>query len=251
MESFYITLPSNSSQDFFPDNKLHSFKVKLHKPLPVSEGKWEVGLTEIMFPKSWYNLTDAWIIIKSGNDSLLVQRNVQDGYYPSVKELIHCLHTIIESVDLDGKIVLEFDEIQNRVRLKISEHESTIGITFSQNILNMLGLSKKQGEFYSTGWFIEKATDINEGFSALYVYTDVVESQLVGDVMVPLIRVVPFKNNNKREDTWVNFPRVQYLPVRIRETDSIEIVISRDNGEIIPFQKGKVVVTLHFRRLPQ
>jgi hypothetical protein len=43
---------------------------------------------------------------------------------------------------------------------------------------------------------IEKKTsspypaDINGGFSSMYVYTDVVDAQFVGDVEVPLLRIV-------------------------------------------------------------
>jgi hypothetical protein len=44
--------------------------------------------------------------------------------------------------------------------------------------------------------FIEKKTsspyaaDINGGFSPMYVYTDLVDAQFVGDVKVPLLRIV-------------------------------------------------------------
>ena len=32
--------------------------------------------------------------------------------------------------------------------------------------------------------------DINSGFSSMYVYTDIVDAQFVGDVKVPLLRIV-------------------------------------------------------------
>jgi hypothetical protein len=34
------------------------------------------------------------------------------------------------------------------------------------------------------------ATDINGGVSSMYVYTDIVDAQFVGDVKVPLLRIV-------------------------------------------------------------
>ena len=50
--SFYITLPSNSSFDYFPDIKLNNYTTKLHSTLRL-EGKYEVGLVEMSYPKNW------------------------------------------------------------------------------------------------------------------------------------------------------------------------------------------------------
>ena len=55
MESeFYITLPSNSSMQYFPDNKTSNFVTKLSRTLRL-DGEWEVGLAEIDYPHTWYN----------------------------------------------------------------------------------------------------------------------------------------------------------------------------------------------------
>lgn len=253
MGSFYLTLPSNSSQVVFPDNKLNSYKVKLQKPLPITQGKWEVCLSEIQFPKTWYNVANAWMKVHTAHNSPL-NILLKNGYYRSVDELIDYMYNIVAAdVRFPDKIRFSFDTIANRVILQVLENsdKSPIGISFSQNILNILGFarSKKEGEYFSQGVFVSGPTDINEGFSALYVYSDVVENQFVGGSMVPLLRVVPFKNDGKRHNVWVNFNHVQYLPVLDRQTDSIEINIRRDNGETVPFQDGKVVVTLHFRRI--
>src|SRR5206468_10454899 len=55
MTQFYLTLPSNSSQQFFPDNTLTEFTTKLPSTIELT-GEWEVGLAEIMFPRSWYTI---------------------------------------------------------------------------------------------------------------------------------------------------------------------------------------------------
>ena len=43
---FYVTLPSNSSIQYFPDNKTSNFVTKLSRTLQL-DGEWEVGLAEI------------------------------------------------------------------------------------------------------------------------------------------------------------------------------------------------------------
>ena len=65
-ESFYVGLPSNASYEYFPDNKLHSYKTKIPK-LPINSGSWEVGTTEIQYPARWPNIIDVKVWIKFAN----------------------------------------------------------------------------------------------------------------------------------------------------------------------------------------
>ncbi len=54
---FYLTLPSNSSMEYFPGNTLTNFKTKLAQPIELT-GEWEVALSEFQYSRSWYNLRD-------------------------------------------------------------------------------------------------------------------------------------------------------------------------------------------------
>ena len=56
--SQYITLLSNSSMEYFPQDTLTSFNTKLAKAIIPDDSKWEVALAEISFSKSWINVTD-------------------------------------------------------------------------------------------------------------------------------------------------------------------------------------------------
>ena len=55
MSHFYLTLPSNSSEKYYPNNTLTHFITKLHNDVSL-EGEWEVGLVDIMYPRNWYNV---------------------------------------------------------------------------------------------------------------------------------------------------------------------------------------------------
>ncbi len=57
-DSFYVTLPSNSSMDTHPNNTLTHFFVTLPTSL-VFEGDWEVGLVECSYPHRWFNDLDS------------------------------------------------------------------------------------------------------------------------------------------------------------------------------------------------
>jgi hypothetical protein len=52
---FYLTLPSNSSMDYIPDNTLTNFTTRLPQMMDL-DGSWEIGLAEIQYPHSWYNI---------------------------------------------------------------------------------------------------------------------------------------------------------------------------------------------------
>ena len=90
--------------------------------------------------------------------------------------------------------------------------------------------------------------DMSRGFESLYVYTNVVEPRVVGDSLVPLLRIVPL-SGSQGDTVSKTFQKTQYVPVLCKEFGTIEIDIRDDTGRPVPFERGKVVVTLHFRRI--
>ena len=46
---FYLTLPSNSSLQFYPQNTVTQFTTQLAHHLDL-QGQWEVGLAELQYP---------------------------------------------------------------------------------------------------------------------------------------------------------------------------------------------------------
>jgi len=59
MSRFYVSLPSNSSMDCYPDNSVARLTTKQNCFIHVElEGDWEVGLTEISFPSDIENMSD-------------------------------------------------------------------------------------------------------------------------------------------------------------------------------------------------
>ena len=55
--SFFVTLPSHSSQKEFPDNTSNAFKVRLPTPLRLMGDGWKVGLSSISLPDTNVNLS--------------------------------------------------------------------------------------------------------------------------------------------------------------------------------------------------
>jgi hypothetical protein len=99
----------------------------------------------------------------------------------------------------------------------------------------------------SFGTMAKQAFDVNRGLNLLYIYCDVAMHTIVGDTKTPLLRAcnVAGKHGEFVRHTYV---QPHYVPVGRREFDSIEIAINNELGKPMPFEYGKSVVTLHFRR---
>lgn len=56
-DGFHLTLPSDGSHETFPDNTLSHYKTRLPQPIDLTDGEWEMGLTEMIYPTSLDNIT--------------------------------------------------------------------------------------------------------------------------------------------------------------------------------------------------
>ncbi|GFW90503.1 uncharacterized protein TNCV_2839501 [Trichonephila clavipes] len=87
--SFYVTLPSDSSNHFFPENKTTHFKTQLPSPVCLN-GEWEEKFSEIIYPHSWLNVneneTNNYFLYKVGdsNISSIVKRTIDVGCYEAI-----------------------------------------------------------------------------------------------------------------------------------------------------------------------
>lgn len=86
----------------------------------------------------------------------------------------------------------------------------------------------------------------------LFVYCDICEPYVTGDVHSPLLRVVPVEHSVDKytygSNTVRHFSHPNYIPLRLTSFRTIEIDIRDQVGEKIPFEFGTLTVTLQFRR---
>ena len=237
---FYLHLPSNASLDKFPTNTLTEYRVCLPQTISLS-GDWEVALTEIHYPHSWNNV--------QGNfqDRFYLRDQELDGMWEplivaSVADLITKFNEVINANDrFKDDVQLSLDTLNRKVTVHL---QNKVEVYFS-DIGQMLGFSPNK--VISRTSTAEQAVDLEHGFHDLYVYCDIIQSQYVGDALVPLLRIVPVEGNDGKRISK-SFIRPQYLPVSRKQFETIEVNIKRDTGESVPFELGKVLLTLHFRQ---
>ena len=88
MKDFYLYLPSNTKHT---GNTPGEFIVPLAQPYELV-GEWEVGLMEIQYARTWYNVpSDQFVQV--GNTTILIP----EGIYADIGELIKILNKKINN----------------------------------------------------------------------------------------------------------------------------------------------------------
>ena len=241
---FYVTLPSNSSFDYYPDNTLNDFTTKLFKPIDLS-GEWEVALTEISFPHSFYNVNAPYNRILYSGDG--TRRNaklitVPPGYYNDLDELFLTMHELMDELG-KANIKLILNKNTQKVRVKL-QHDAYV--EFHPELMAILGFPNRDILIRQTTE-ADLPVDINGGMYSLYMYTDIIEDQLVGDAFAPLLRIVHMDKKSCGDVITQTYQSPHFVKVRMKRFDTIAVRIRRDTGEKILFQRGKIIVKLCFR----
>ena len=88
--------------------------------------------------------------------------------------------------------------------------------------------------------------DLN-GTAMIYFFCDIIQPQVVGDTNAKLLKSVPVQGKTG-EVVTKTFTNIQYVPVQTKSFEDIEITLRDDTGKPVPFERGKVLVTLHFKQ---
>ena len=247
MESkFYVTLPSNSSVQYFPDNKTSNFVTKLSRTLQLN-GEWEVGPAEIVYPHTWYNVCKGKNSVEIyAPDNLFlvfkaVEYSIQPGYYEKVLDVIDALYKA--GLANLSDVVLSYDDTSKRVTVKCGRR---VIVKLRGDIARMFGFLNDTTIRASDekGFTLALPKTGNQYF---YVYTDIIKSQYHGDVVVPVLRTVTVKGEHGNY-VCNNFERPHYVSLNKKIFDTISINIRDEAGDLVAFEHGKVIITLHFRR---
>lgn len=262
--SISVTLPSNASANIFASNTQSCYRTQLAQPLHL-DGKWEVALTEIHIPCTWLNVTGSNNIIECTIDNSVKDKLtcgegsvviIPPGYYGTPQALIKVINnsTIFTA---DDRVMFEYDVELKKVIVNSSSPYSAIRFpTSSPGLGTMLGfdnIGRWLPHNPCTSVIPGKSVasyqpDMSGGMTSIYIYTDIVEHQHVGDIMAPLLRIIPL-DREAAPTVYKVFDVPYYLPVSRNRIDTIEIDLRSDFGEQILFELGKVVAKLHFKRV--
>src|ERR1700733_14247240 len=157
MAHFYISLPSNSSMHYYPNNTVTRYTTRLENGISLS-GDWEVGLVEIQYQHTWFNLEkgEGQILYLQSVDS--VKRSGQfnnllrltPGYYDSPIDLLHAINDQIEETIImhELKVFSRFQYNAITKRISATVHRGT-NMHFSPALCSMLGIDDVQNPVFN------------------------------------------------------------------------------------------------------
>ena len=260
---FFITLPSNSSEKFYGRQHPSNYHTRLETSIRLDPEKWEVGLPEIAYPKTWHNVKSAGFALVTPQ-GLTIWTHLRANKFVSSEHLIRELQWALDRAiprGYNNKAFMRYDDVSERIRVTI-ERGYSLKIPHALSI--PLGFTEENGTPYGDGTLsglsIPKDTSqntvvegentvyIDRAMPTLYVYCDLVRHQRVGDAYVPLLRTLTVPERVLGDVVERQFTNIHYGTLERGIFDSVEIHIVDGTGANVPFEHGDVIVKLHFRR---
>lgn len=260
-EEFFLVLPSNASPILYPDNKVSAYTVLLPHPIDLGPN-WLVTLSEISYTKSWFNVQESKIgmlYVDGIGDEVVddtYQLTLPSGYYHSPEDFVKTINTKMKEWQrIDGvKSIPEYVVEDRKLKIRLTMAGTTaegdavfpswrgsqkFTASFEPHIDEVLGIANLPAQ---------RPIHLNQGWGNLYVYSNIVEESIVGDITAPLLRVIgtdtqaPFGTQ-----ITVSFDDEQYRRVSRHSFQEISIYLSNDQGIQPHFHFGRVTVTLKFK----
>ena len=217
---FYMTLPSNASMKTHLVNTLTHYTTDLPRRIDLI-GEWECGLTEMQYSQTWYNVTedDVRLFLNEIDVPDVTRRaKLSCGYYDDPLTLMYHVNNGLYSLrTAKTRAQMSYSSVTQKMTLHMTEN-TLFTIPYHSSTASMLGfresvatgaetttttsasspVSDSRTSDSSYPFHIEASdvVDMTQGFNTLYVYTDVVESRVVGDTLAPLLRSIPISGRH-------------------------------------------------------
>ena len=274
-----IYLPSNGSLQYFPNNGPSSFSNKCPTGFLDPGKKWQCALSEIQFPKCYFNVTEGNNTFEISFDNKVhkiqnvlagemtgltmhsgptYECELKPGYYASTHDLISEMSSEIRKCEVAFK--KEYGStvslIQNRNTKKMNiKLGKGISLKLYGNLAVVLGYPANSEIFgertRETLHESEFTANVHRGHDNIYVYTNIIVNQQIEEQQRQLLRVVDWPHLETTQvnmDTVVRqFVRPFYCDLKTTSFDTIDILLTDDMGKPIQFLGGfKVLCILDF-----
>jgi len=241
-----MTLPSNSSMEYYPENTAACYTTKLADTVEL-EGDWEVGLAEMSIPGAVYNVVANQYYYTISLDNVHFHSTiVPEGNYRRFSDLIAAMHSTMPK-DVFNEPYIKFTPKGGRIEMRFTELLDTVlSIRFSESLAEILGADADVAYNRNHAATSRRFSLVNGDIDSVYIYSDILEHVTVKDTKAPLFRIVD-KDRKKRGNMHQTFNPILYMPLQKKNFDTVEVNIMSDSGRPVPFRYGKSFVVLEFR----
>ncbi|GIY45649.1 uncharacterized protein CDAR_576471 [Caerostris darwini] len=168
--SFYLTLPSDSSLHYFPNNKISSFVTQFPSPITL-DGKWEVGLAEIIYPHTWYNVNETSNMFGFDlGDGKLNTRKLSPGSYETIPDILKAMALTSHEV----KVNFKFNPHTKCVKIQTKDG---VKVILEKDLCSLLAFQPQVIENIKESSF---TADPHTEFPIFYAYSVIVQPVVVG-----------------------------------------------------------------------
>lgn len=244
IDNFYVTLPSNSSMNFFPDNTQSHFRTKLSKPITLN-GFWEVGLSEICIPKNWFNIGH-----HNNHYSVTIQREeeikrdineyeipLSDSITDDRKHIFEIINNHIKNI-FPNSVNFIFDEETSQVEINITEKsEIHIDPNTASKLLYILHLPNEMTVINTSRVFRYRPTSSNFD-EQFFILKDTSEMNF-REHLIPIISV---KEKDAVDDM---FKQINLNISLILEDEIVTFNLRKDDKVWVSLKEG---VELHLKK---
>ena len=111
---------------------------------------------------------------------------LDDGYYDSPKTLVEALN-----LDKESRVKFSYDSVTQKMSAHLKRQTK---FRLYGDLSDILGFGNITSDADHTVTLpANSVVDLRRGFESLYVYSSMVEPRVVGDKIVPLLRIVPIR----------------------------------------------------------
>jgi hypothetical protein len=264
---YRLTLVSNSSlsKKLYPNNTVSKFTTRLDRVVELYDGDYEIAITEIQFPISFYNVNSTdyyvdefglgeWDDIMEKHQRVVHDRvHLLKGNYSDVHHLLHYLNSVKSVGD---NFIFEYNKDSGRVEvIRKTFSDGRRMIQLSPKLSEMLGFRDRNDNVHYDERYIREGPapyPINlyaNVHKQLFVYCDVVEPQLIGDSAERVLRVVGIEDVTKFGYLYARpYENPDYVPILKSHFHTIEIDIRTYEDLPAPFEFGPSLVKVHIRK---
>ena len=261
-----IVLVSNASMDLYPDNRLSNFRVRLPQPLAF-DPSYKVAITRISFTKSYFNYDHR----RGERKFWLILSDNRDRYEPDKESLSKCRiegyplsgyftpATFVDMINVTAVdlLIAGTDQTMQAPKYSLKNgylecrpgtfinaggHEIKYELQFDPFTRALLGIENEGGEH-------KRPVFLNQGWTDLYVYSDLVYPSIVGDQSCELMCIVDGQTEKNYGSHCVEvFEDPWYHPLAKTNFQDIHVYIRNDSGAAPNFKFGRVCLRLSFRK---
>ena len=166
-----------------------------------------------------------------------VQYSIQPGYYEKIQDVIDALFKA--GLANLSDVVLSYDDTSKRVTVKCGRR---VIVNLRGDIARMFGFLNDTTIRASDekGFTLALPETGNQYFTFIRI------SSRVNIMVMLFVRTVTVKGEHENYVSK-NFERPHYVSLNKKIFDTISIDIRDEAGDLVAFEHGKVIITLHFR----